>query len=146
MTKFDSDITAAYRQAMDRGLYDRAVNVYGKKIKPYARANDKEYFAELSCAYLNKLDYFPFNRDDLKRHDPAGYKLMELTWGSPKQIATAVRIESEKAAARKLAAAKKMQTEKKTEEAAAALVKLVEYYPNSKVTAEAKALLEKLQK
>src|SRR5262245_55982273 len=61
MTRFDADIKAAYRQALERGLYDQALNVYGKKVRPYARTNDKEYFAELSCAYLNKLDYFPFD-------------------------------------------------------------------------------------
>ena len=81
-----------------------------------------------------------------EKHDPAGYKLMELTWGTPKQIEAAVKVESEKAAAKRLAAAKKLQGDKKTEEACTALEKLIEYYPNSKVTTEAKALLEKLKK
>src|SRR5262249_37119699 len=145
MTRFDADIKAAYRQALERGLYDQALNVYGKKVRPYARTNDKEYFAELSCAYLNKLDYFPFDRDDLKKHDPTGYKMMEATWGSRRQIDAAVKAESEKAAARKLAAAKKLQADKKTEEAIAALEKLIEYYPSSKATTEAKTLLGKLK-
>jgi hypothetical protein len=146
---FGSDnphIKAAYRQAMDRKLYDEAEDVYGRKIKPYARVNEKEYFAELSCAYLNKLHYFPHNREDLKKHDPTGYKMMELTWGTPKQIEANLKIEGEKASARKLAAARKLQTDGKTAEAIVTLEKLIEYYPNAKATADAKPLLEKLKK
>jgi hypothetical protein len=138
-------IKAAYHQALDRGLYDQAENVNGRKIKPYARVSDREYFAELSCAYLNKLHYFPFNRDDLKKHDPTGYKMMELTWGTRKQIDAAIKIESEKAATRRLAAARKLQAEKKTDEACAALEKLVEWYPDTKAAGEAKPLLAKLK-
>jgi hypothetical protein len=141
----NSHIKAAYRQAMDRKLYDEAEDVYGKKIKPYARANEKEYFAELSCAYLNKLHYFPFNRQDLKKHDPAGYKMMEATWGTPKQIDALVKVENEKAATKRLERAKRLQVDKKTDEACTTLEKLLEYYPQSKAAAEAKPLLEKLK-
>ncbi len=150
-------IKAAYQQAMNRGLYDEATDVYGRKIKkPYASVNEKEYFAELSCAYLNKLHYFPnmrddlkkhdpavYTRDDLKKHDPAGYKMMELTWGTPKQIDAALKAEGERVATRRIAAAKKLQVEGKTEEARATLQKLVEHYPSAMATAEAKRLLEK---
>jgi hypothetical protein len=138
-------IKAAYRQAMDRKLYDEAENVNGRKIKPYARTNEKEYFAELSCAYLNKLHYFPFNRDDLKKHDPTGYKMMEATWGTRKQIDAAIKVENEKAASKRLEKAKRLQMDKKTEEAVVVLDKLVEYYPDAKAAKEAKGLLEKLK-
>ncbi|HMF14427.1 MAG TPA: hypothetical protein VKE94_19055 [Gemmataceae bacterium] len=139
-------VKAAYRQAMERKLYDEAEDVYGKKRKPYARVNDREYFAELSCAYLNKLHYFPFNREDLKKHDPTGYEMMKATWGTPKQIDAAVKIEAEKAATKRLDKAKRLQTDKKTEEACTTLEKLLEFYPQSKAAAEAKPLLEKLKK
>jgi hypothetical protein len=145
---FGSDnphIKAAYKQAMDRKLYDEAENVNGRKIKPYARTNEKEYFAELSCAYLNKLTYFPFNRDDLKKHDPTGYKMMEATWGTPKQIDAALKTENEKVATKKLAAAKNKQSDGKKAEAITALEKIIEYYPNTRAAAEAKPLLEKLK-
>ena len=137
------NIKAAYTQAMERKLYDQAEDVYGKKVKPYARANDKEYFAELSCAYLNKLHYFPFNRDDLKKHDPTGYKMMEATWGTHKQIDSLVKIENEKAASKRLDKAKGLHQNKKTDDALAALDKLLEFYPTSKAATEAKALQEK---
>jgi len=136
-------IRAAYTQAMERKLYDQAEDVYGKKVKPYARANEKEYFAELSCAYLNKLHYFPFTRDDLKKHDLTGYKMMEATWGTHKQIDALVKIENDKAAAKRLDKAKGLYQNKRTEEAVVAVEKLLEYYPTSKVATEAKALREK---
>jgi hypothetical protein len=65
-------VVTAYKQAMERKLYDPSL---------YAATNDHEYFAELTCSYLEKLDYFPRNRDELKKHDPKGYELMEKVWG-----------------------------------------------------------------
>ncbi|MBO0700924.1 MAG: hypothetical protein J2P46_21195, partial [Zavarzinella sp.] len=65
-------VKQTYKQAMERKLYDPEV---------YAATNDHEYFAELSCAYLDRLDYFPRTREELKRHDPKGYELMEKSWG-----------------------------------------------------------------
>ena len=65
-------VNAAYKQAMERKLYDPAL---------YVATNEKEYFAELTCAYLEKLDYFPRTRDELKKHDPKGYEMLEKFWG-----------------------------------------------------------------
>jgi hypothetical protein len=65
-------IIQTYRQAMERKLYDPEL---------YVATNDREYFAELTCAYLDRLDYFPRNRAELKKLDPKGYELMEKTWG-----------------------------------------------------------------
>jgi len=74
----------AYRQAMDRKIYDSVDYIKGSKQRAYATTNAKEYFAELSEAYFGKNDFFPFNRDDLERHDPAGFRLMEQAWGRPR--------------------------------------------------------------
>ena len=65
-------VKQTYRQAMERKLYDPEV---------YAATNEREYFAELSCAYLDRLDYFPRNREELKKNDPKGYEMMEKLWG-----------------------------------------------------------------
>lgn len=65
-------VRETYRQAMERKLYDPAL---------YVATNEHEYFAELSCCYLKKLDYFPRTRDELKKHDPKGYELMHKVWG-----------------------------------------------------------------
>ena len=65
-------IQQTYRQAMERKLYDPEL---------YVATNDREYFAEITCAYLDRLDYHPRNREELKKHDPKGYELMEKVWG-----------------------------------------------------------------
>ena len=65
-------VKATYKQAMERKLYDPAL---------YVATNEHEYFAELSCCYLSKLDYFPRTREELKKHDPKGYELMLKVWG-----------------------------------------------------------------
>ncbi|MGL6074062.1 MAG: anthrax toxin lethal factor-related metalloendopeptidase [Fimbriiglobus sp.] len=77
-------IKAAYTQAMERKLYDQKTH--------YAATNVPEFFAELSCCYLDTLHYFPNNRDDLKKHDPATFKLMETIWaGSAKKGTVAAK-------------------------------------------------------
>jgi hypothetical protein len=67
-------VISAYQQAMERKLYDKMA---------YATVNSMEFFAETSCAYLDRLPYYPHTRDDLKKHDPVTFKLMESVWGKP---------------------------------------------------------------
>jgi hypothetical protein len=134
-------IQLAYKQAMARKLYDTSKDVYGRAIKPYAARNEREYFAELSCAYLDKLHYFPFNPDDLKEHDPVGYRMMELTWGKRKQLDKLLRPRLEREAADKLAAARRLVAGGKKKEAAEALEALLAVYPKTKAAAGAKELL-----
>ena len=73
---FDHEpIKKAYQQAMERKLYDKST---------YLTTNEKEFFAELTCAYLDKLDYAPHNRQELKKHDPITFRLLESIWGRRK--------------------------------------------------------------
>jgi len=74
-------LKAAYKQAMDRKLYEEVEFIHGGNRKHYATTNAAEYFAELSEAYFGKNDFFPFTRDELKKHDPVGFELMKSTWG-----------------------------------------------------------------
>jgi hypothetical protein len=74
-------IRQAYQQAVDRKLYEDSDGPNGTPRTQYARTNDHEYFAELSCAYFDRLGYFPRTRVDLRKYDPAGFRVMELTWG-----------------------------------------------------------------
>lgn len=85
----NKEILACYQQAMKEKLYDK-VKVHGPQgpeAKAYACSNDKEYFAELSTAFLGGLDesieynkWFPFNRSQLKAHDPRAYNLLCRVW------------------------------------------------------------------
>ncbi len=64
-------VKAAYEQAMERRLYEKDF---------YAATNPREFFAEMSCTYLDRLHYYPHNRDELKKHDPVTFKTMESIW------------------------------------------------------------------
>ncbi|HEY5311433.1 MAG TPA: hypothetical protein VIK18_02900, partial [Pirellulales bacterium] len=74
-------IKAAYKQAMERKLYDPQM---------YASTNEHEYFAELTCAYFDQLNYYPRTRKDLEKLDPITYQLMESFWGKRQESATPV--------------------------------------------------------
>jgi hypothetical protein len=73
-------LVAAYKQAMERKLYDSVEFVHGGKRKAYAATNEAEYFAELSEAYFGKNDFFPFTREELQKHDPVGYDMVKKAW------------------------------------------------------------------
>ena len=141
-------VEAAYDQAMQRKLYDESKDAEGRPVRPYAAASEREYFAELSCAYLNRLHYFPHNRDDLKKHDPAGYQLMERCWGTAAQLDRAL------AKAAEVYANKKMNTVYKLlrfnqpgyrERAVALLEEIIEKYPKAKITPRAKQYLARIK-
>jgi hypothetical protein len=40
----------------------------------------QEYFAESTEAFFSRNDFFPFTRDELKKHDPEMYELLERLW------------------------------------------------------------------
>ncbi|MFT6178436.1 MAG: hypothetical protein ACJAQT_001282 [Akkermansiaceae bacterium] len=48
--------------------------------RAYAMTDHKEYFAETSEAIFAQNDFFPFNRKELKSHDPEMFKLLRLLW------------------------------------------------------------------
>jgi hypothetical protein len=137
-------IAAAYKQAMARSLYAEAKDDRGRIRKPaYASTNEREYFAELSCAYLDRLHYYPFTADDLKQHDPQGYKMMEQTWGKRSQIAAAIKKDAEREAGKRLAAAQRLHRAGKKSEGIEALEKLVAELPETKPAETARKLLVK---
>jgi len=76
-----SQFREIYKNAMDKGLYQKVLFYSGKEVKAYGATNDKEYFAELSEAYFGLNDFYPFNRAELKEYDPEGYKFIEKAWG-----------------------------------------------------------------
>jgi hypothetical protein len=51
----------------------------------YGLTDKNEYFAECSEAYFSstrfKNDYYPYNKDQLREFDPAGYAMCEQVWG-----------------------------------------------------------------
>ncbi len=84
----NAEIKAAYQQAKNSGLYDRVERTLGNGEpntieRAYAMTTAMEYFAETTEAYFSRNDFFPFSREQLLRHDPAMYALLEKLWGVP---------------------------------------------------------------
>lgn len=77
-------IRNAYENARRAGLYTAVSHALETSPKAaYALRNEREYFAELSEAYLGENDFFPYTRDELKRYDPLGYAVVESAWHMP---------------------------------------------------------------
>jgi hypothetical protein len=74
-------IQAAFDNARANRLYEHVARIHHDAPEDaYADKNYQEYFAELSEAYFGKNDFYPFTRDELRLHDPVGFKLMEEVW------------------------------------------------------------------
>lgn len=77
----DAEILAAFESAEEQGIYSQVLLFNGKQVEHYALSNHKEYFAELTEAYLGVNDFYPFVRAELNRHDPRMYQLLQTIWG-----------------------------------------------------------------
>jgi hypothetical protein len=73
-------VADSYKRAMDDKLYHAVANSRGKKVKAYCTNNQKEFFAEMTEAYLGKNDFYPFVRAELEKHDPETYAVIEKIW------------------------------------------------------------------
>lgn len=118
------DIQAAFKSAVDRKLYQDV----------YARTNDREFFAEVSSAYLDRCNHAPHTADELKEYDPEAYKLCEKVWGKQDVIAKA----------RAKAAAERQARERLRQRAAATAPKAAPPAAVEKVDPE-KAAAQKLE-
>ena len=88
------DIRSVFEAAKESGGYDEVDRFTGRKIikdKAYAMSNPKEYFAESTEAFFGKNDFFPFNRAELKAHDPKMDELLMTLWGVKHQVNPADR-------------------------------------------------------
>ena len=85
LTVHFSPIYENYLRARDSGIYNAVSyhvgngNYLDNQQSP-AVSDQTNYLAELTEAYFGMNDYFPFNRDELRTHDPEGFALMELVW------------------------------------------------------------------
>lgn len=76
------EIVKAWEHAKEQGLYKKAARHDSVILEePYVMTNALEYFAELSCMYFCGCDYAPYNRNELRLYDPAGYAMIEQLWG-----------------------------------------------------------------
>lgn len=73
-------VVEVFDKALASGAYEQVRHNSGHLERAYALNNEFEYFAEISEAYFGVNDYQPFNREELKHFDPAGYHLVERMW------------------------------------------------------------------
>jgi len=82
---FDNpQLKAAFENARSRKLYEQVEQRFGdgrsEIVRAYAMTNPMEYFAESSEAFFSTNDFFPFNREQLEKHDPQMFALLKTLW------------------------------------------------------------------
>jgi hypothetical protein len=77
----DAEIKAAYERFVRSGRYKSVLHISGRELPHYALTNEKEFFAEMTEAYLGRNDFYPFNAAELRREEPELFKLLEKIWG-----------------------------------------------------------------
>lgn len=83
----NKEIRAAYTRAKDSGRYDKVERHFGNGKantfeKAYAMTTPMEYFAETTEAYFSRNDFYPFTREQLKKHDPEMFELLGKLWNT----------------------------------------------------------------
>lgn len=83
----NAEIKAAYEHAKVSGKYDNVEVRHGNGrpntfARAYAMTNPQEYFAENTEAFFSRNDFFPFTREELKKHDPEMFAVLEKLWGT----------------------------------------------------------------
>jgi hypothetical protein len=80
----NAEVRAAWERFRDGGKYRSTLHIGGKKVPHYGLTNPMEFFAEMTEAYFGHNDFFPFNRAELQREEPAVFELLRSVWeGSP---------------------------------------------------------------
>jgi hypothetical protein len=74
-------IKGRYEAAKEAGLYKSVLHIDGREREHYALTDHKEFFAEMTEAYVRTNDFYPFVRSELRQHDPETYRLLESIWG-----------------------------------------------------------------
>lgn len=91
----NATLKAAYERAKATTNYARVEQRFGDGRKAYGRAyamtDQMEFFAESTEAFFSTNDFFPFTREELRRHDPETCTLLEKLWVSPKDFSLRLR-------------------------------------------------------
>jgi len=81
----NAEIKSALEKANENGLYESVEQRFGDgrsaNVRAYAATNPQEYFAECSEAFFSTNDFYPFNREQLARHDQRMFELLKRLWG-----------------------------------------------------------------
>lgn len=83
------EIRTLHDKAVRAGIYSRVERSFGAGTpntfeSAYAITSPMEYFAETTEAYFSRNDFYPFDRNQLLRHDPEMHALLTKLWGQAK--------------------------------------------------------------
>jgi len=88
-------ILSAYEKAKAGGTYEKVErrDAQGRVStgRAYAMTDHKEYFAETAEAFFGTNDFFPYVREELGRHDPEMFALLQTLWTGPAEPGEATR-------------------------------------------------------
>jgi hypothetical protein len=73
-------IRKAYAHAVSSGIYESVKYANGKMRRAYGLNNEQEYFAETTEAFFGRNDFYPFTREELAKHDPLMYSILQEAW------------------------------------------------------------------
>ncbi len=90
-------LRAAFRNAVLTKSYENVARHNGKPQKAYAMTNVQEYFAETSEAYFGQNDFYPFDREDLLKHDPEVFRQLAELWEGRRAETEKTRLRSQAA-------------------------------------------------
>lgn len=74
-------VMRAYRNYQESGRGEHVLLYNGKRVRHYALTDQKEFFAEMTEAYIGSNDFFPFNGAELRTAEPDIFALMRDIWG-----------------------------------------------------------------
>ena len=83
LTFEDPRVLAAYQNFKKSGRGEKALVHSGNRVKHYGLTDHKEFFAEMTEAYVGSNDFFPFNRAEMKEIEPEIFALMKEIWDTP---------------------------------------------------------------
>jgi hypothetical protein len=86
----NAEIQAAYDRAKAGKSYDHVERWFGNGRtntfeRAYAMTSPQEFFAESTEAFFSRNDFFPFTREELKKHDPHMFDLLQRLWSLPRK-------------------------------------------------------------
>ena len=76
----DEQVIEAWQRVRESGALATVLHASGRDREHYALTNPKEFFAEMSEAYIGTNDFYPFIRAELERSDPETLALMATKW------------------------------------------------------------------
>lgn len=73
-------IRKAWDKIVASKKYEKVLHISGRQVRHYALTNHKEFFAEMTEAFFDTNDFYPFVRSELKEYEPEVSALLKAVW------------------------------------------------------------------